>query len=88
MEAQGWKRLSQRAFGSPRQHPRLEMGLLGPGLHSSMPRSLERRCDPFLVTGLSLAEVETSVFITLPRPLPFGSPDRLGTICPGQRSVW
>lgn len=64
------------------------MGLLGPGLHTSMPRSLERRCDPFLMTGQSFAEVETSVFITFTRPLPLESPDRLSTICPGQRSVW
>lgn len=61
MEARGWEQLSQRVFGSRRKRPGLETRRLGPGLHSSTPRSLERRCDPFLMIGLSFAEVETSV---------------------------
>lgn len=89
MEARGWEQLSQRVFGSRRKRPGLETRRLGPGLHSSTPRSLERRCDPFLMIGLSFAEVETSVLEPPPpRPLPLGSPDRRCTICPGRRSVW
>lgn len=84
MEARGWKQLSRRAFGSPRKDRALELGRLGPDLHSSTPRSLQRRCDPFLMTSLSFAEVETCVLYICPP----GSPNRLSTICcticPGQ----
>lgn len=72
MEVRGWKQLSQRAFGSPRKDPGLELGRLSPDLHGSTPRSLEHRCDPFLMTGLSFAEVETCVLYTHPIPCPLG----------------
>lgn len=72
MEARGWKQLSQRAFGSSRKDPGLLLGRLSPDPHSFTPRSVQRRCDPFLMTGLSFAEVETCVLYTYPIPCLLG----------------